>query len=279
MFDIALITCAEMPQLHPEDALLRGALSDRGIGNTPVVWGGEPDPKFHGWLMRTAWDYTSQPAAFRAWLACLPAPRTWNSPALMAWNMHKRYLLDLAEWGAAVVPTELFPQGSQEFPSPRTGRWVAKPAISAGSRGAVEGPWDIVGPHLADLTNSQDALLQPYYEGVETYRERSFVFVEGRFLHGVTRTIALLEGRGVDQLHDRVEPSEAEMAASLKVLACLDEVPLYARVDLIPDPEGRPKLLELEVIEPQLFLLEAPETAVALAEALRLRLEQSPRLL
>ena len=273
MFDIALITCAAMADLHPEDALLRKALDSLGISSSPVIWDGpQKSAPTRGWLMRTAWNYTDKPEAFAAWLADLPAARTWNSPRLMTWNMHKGYLLDLAARGAPVVPTEVFPRGSQQLPVPRPGRWVAKPAISAGSRGALEGTWKQVGPHLAELVRANDMLVQPYFDGVETYRERSFVFIQGQFCHAVSRTIALIEGRGVDRLHPLVTPTPAEMRAAEQTLGCLDEVPLYARIDLIPDPAGHPVLLELEVIEPQLFLLEAPESAVKLASALAARL-------
>ena len=273
MFDIALITCAAWPRLHPEDALLCAALQQQGLSSAPVIWDApdRPEPEV-GWLMRTAWDYTFKPEDFATWLTQLPPDRTWNSPALMLKNMHKGYLLDLAARGAPVVPTELFLRGTGDLPSHRPGRWVAKPAISAGSRGALEGPWASVGPHLVDLVVTCDALLQPYYEAVESYRERSFIFVDGKFQHAVLRTVALLEGRGVDRLHNRVTPTQAELEAARRVLDALDEVPLYARVDLIPDRAGQPVLLELELVEPQLFLLEAPETAAQLALALKRRL-------
>ncbi len=67
---------------------------------------GAPNPS-RGWLMRTAWDYTTKSQEFLKWLKTLPADRCWNSPALMAWNVHKHYVLDLESCGRAVVQTEL----------------------------------------------------------------------------------------------------------------------------------------------------------------------------
>ncbi len=273
MFDIALVTCADYPNLHPEDAFLIQALDSVGLSSRPRIWddAGAPDPS-RGWLMRTAWDYTAKSEEFLKWLKTLPADRCWNSPSLMAWNVHKRYLQDLETCGCSIVPTELFYRGSQPKLTPRNGRWVAKPAISAGSRGAIHGDWSSVEHHLHELLKDNDVLVQPYFEGVETYRERSLVFVDGQFQHAVSRTIALLEGRGIDHIHPRVEPTPAELNCALKVIASLKELPLYARVDLIPDTQGHPVLLELEIIEPQLFLLEAPETAQVIATALARRL-------
>jgi hypothetical protein len=273
MFDFALVTCSDYPDLHPEDALLKQALESVGLSSRARIWDdpNAPNPA-KGWLMRTAWDYTAKSQEFLKWLKTLPAERCWNSPGLMAWNVHKRYVLDLESCGCAVVPTELFYRGSKPKLASRSGRWVAKPAISAGSRGALHGQWSEIEPHLQHLLELHDVLLQPYYDGVETYKERSLIFVDGQFQHAVTRTVALLEGRGVDRIHPRAEPTSAEMACAQKVVASLKEVPLYARVDLIPDPQANPVLLELEVIEPQLFLLEAPETAQAIATALLRRL-------
>lgn len=268
MFDIALITCSDMPELHPEDKVLIQALERQGLTSSPAIWD-QPNQKTpkKGWLMRTAWDYVEKQPQFVKWLQTLPGDRCWNSPSLMIWNTHKSYLLDIQAAGGRIVPTELFRPG-QEIGPPRQGRWVAKPAVSSGSKGALLGDWNEVQPHLRALLQEQDALLQPYFAAVETYRERSLIFVNNQFQHAVIRTVALVEGRGVDRIHTRTEPSPHELVTALKILRNLPQVPLYARVDLLPDQSGTPHLMELEIIEPQLFLLEAPETADTLARAI-----------
>ncbi len=62
---------------------------------------------------------------------------------------------------------------------------------------------------------------------------------------------------------------QAELAVAERVLAAVPGGAdlLYARVDLLPGPDGLPVLLELELTEPSLFLWTAPGPADRLADA------------
>jgi glutathione synthase/RimK-type ligase-like ATP-grasp enzyme len=103
---------------------------------------------------------------------------------------------------------------------------------------------------------------------VETYGERSFLFIDGELTHGVKRTQALTEGVGIERLMERVTPTQEEREIAHAVMAALPAIPLYGRVDLAPDAQGRPLLMEVEVIEPRLFLQECPEALEKFADAL-----------
>lgn len=283
MTAIALATCETLPGLFLDDQLLMLALRQRGVEAFPLVWSSAEAAmaKPEVCVLRNTWDYYHRPAAFLAWAEGMAQrSRLLNPFPLVRWNAHKGYLLDLATRKVPTVPTLLARQGR---PLPvaalaMAAAWTAvviKPAISAGAHRTLR--FEAADPqaqaHLEALVQDGDALIQPYLPSVEAYGERSFLFIGGRYTHAVKRTQALTEGVGIERLMDRVEATEAEMAVCSQVLATLPECvpgghPAYARIDLAPDADGRPLLMEVEAIEPRLFLQECPEAIEAFADLL-----------
>jgi hypothetical protein len=289
---VALVTCADLPNLDPDDRLLRTALADRGVPVDAVVWD-DPTVDWAGYrlaVLRSPWDYPLRRAEFVAWAATVPGLA--NPADLVRWNTDKRYLRELAAAGVPTVPTEwLDPATSWEPPA--TGQYVIKPVVGAGSRDA--GRYDLADPehrrlavaHVARLQAAgRDVMVQPYLSAVETAGETGLVFFAGpdgpAFSHAI-RKGAMLDGpdHGTDAGLFRPErisprtPSESELAVAERVLAALPagpECPLYARVDLIPGPDGSPVLVEVELTEPSLFLAQDPGAAERLATAILARL-------
>lgn len=294
---VALATCATLPELFADEHLLMAALDRRGVEARPLVWSTDPgptgetggarrgEPWFDACILRNTWDYYLHLEAFLAWAEGVSdRVPLWNPLPLVRWNAHKGYLLDLSERGIPIVPTVLLPRGTAfDLAGTLAARgWsdvVLKPAVSAGAhrtRRHREGRLDVAQAHLEDLLQGpdpQDALLQPYLAAVDGYGERSFLVIDGELTHAVKRTAALTEGVGLERTMDRVEPTEAEAALAHRTLAALPFAPLYARVDLVPDGEGNPQVMEVEVIEPRLFLQEAPHAAERFAAAILRRLE------
>lgn len=279
---IALATCETLPELFLDDQMLMEALRKRGAEAFPLVWSSEEgrDANLDACVIRNTWDYYHRPAEFLAWAEGMAARSALFNPfPLLGWNHHKGYLLELATRKLPVVPTLLAREGRPLpiAPLAQAAAWteiVVKPAISAGAhrtaRYAAADP--AAQAHLADLVQAGDALIQPYLPGVETYGERSFLFIDGELTHAVRRTQALTEGVGIERTMERVTPTETERAIALAVMAALPVAPLYGRVDLAPDAEGRPLLMEVEVIEPRLFLQECPEAVDKFADAILARL-------
>lgn len=279
---IALATCDTLPELFLDDQLLMEALRKRGAEALPLVWSSEEarTASPEACVIRNTWDYYHRPIEFLAWAEGMAGRSALFNPyPLLRWNHHKGYLLELAAQKLPVVPTILARQGRplQIAPLALAAAWpevVVKPAISAGAhrtaRYAAADP--AAQTHLAELTQDGDALVQPYLASVEAYGERSFLFIDGELTHAVRRTQALTEGVGIERTMDRVTPSETERAIALAVMAALPVAPLYGRVDLAPDAEGRPLLMEVEVIEPRLFLQECPEAVEKFADAILARL-------
>jgi len=275
---IALATCETLPELFTDDQMLMEALRRRGAEAFPLVWSSEEAREIAPDLcvIRNTWDYYLRSTEFLSWAEEI-AERTelLNPFPLLRWNHHKGYLLELAAKKLPVVPTILVKQGRNMDLAALTtaAAWpevVVKPAISAGAyrTGRYRGEDPAAQAHLLDLSKDADALVQPYLPSVETYGERSFLFIEGELTHAVRRTQALTEGVGIERTMDRVTPTDEERRIAHAVMAALPVAPLYGRVDLAPDAEGRPLLMEVEVMEPRLFLQECPEALEKLADAI-----------
>ncbi len=269
---IALATCAEIPDLYDDDEPLRAALLARGADVVPAVW----DDAGRDWaaydlvVIRSTWDYHERRDAFVAWARSVP--RLANAATVVEWNTDKTYLRELAEAGLPVVPTAWVtaPASLSDVAGGHGwGEVVVKPAVSAGARNTLRClRTDAEGQALLDrIVAEGTAMVQPYLDAVEGYGERSLLFVEGAFTHAVRRNPAL-STEGEERFDARlVEATPDELRLARNVLALVPEPPLYARVDMVPGPDGSPVLMELEVTEPQLFLRFSEPAAAALADA------------
>lgn len=286
---VALVTCAVFPDLWSDDHLLRDALRERGVAVEAIRWD-DPEADWAGYdltVIRSPWDYTDRPEAFLAWARSVP--RLANPADIVVWNTDKRYLGDLASAGVPIIPTEYVSPG-QIWTPPADGEWVVKPTVSAGSRDTARyllpGQAGEAAAHVERLTGAgRIAMVQPYLSAVDTEGETAVLCTpdeggELTFSHGI-RKAAMLTVRGdvkVDVGSERITPrtpSPAELDLAERVLRVVPGGPerlLYARVDLIPGPDGTPLLIELELTEPSLFLSHAPGAAERLADAILARI-------
>jgi glutathione synthase/RimK-type ligase-like ATP-grasp enzyme len=267
MADCIFATSADLPELDPDDQLAVDILRARGIETIAGVW---TDPEVD-WgcarlcVVRSTWDYPRRHAEFVAWferVGRLTPVR--NEPALMRWNSHKFYLRDLEERGISIVPTVWLRQGAAldvaaTFAARGWNEGIIKPAYGAatldvlrvGDSGATE---RAAQGHLDRLLRDGDALVQPYLRSVETYPERALIFIAGEYSHAVTKQPfqALLPAGEAGEAPAEATPQEVAFAQ--QTMRALDVVPLYARVDLVRDDANEICLIELELIEPSLFL-------------------------
>jgi hypothetical protein len=287
---VALVTCAALPDLDPDNRLLADALVARGVPVSIQVWD-DPAVDWSAYrlvVLRAPWDYPPRRDEFVRWAARVP--HVANPADVVAWNTDKRYLRDLAEV-VPVIPTTWIEPGGPIPPLPDAGTWVVKPAVGAG---AVDtGRYDL--PAEADLLagnvkrvldSGRVVMLQPYLAGVDTAGETALIYLadtDGRlgFSHAARKAAVLtgpdvgVSGLGLPQHITPASPAPAELALAERVLAAVPGGPdrlLYARVDLVPDDAGAPTLIELELTEPSLFLEHAPAAARRLAAAIHARL-------
>ena len=278
------------PDLYVDDHPLRDALRARDVVVDAVRWD-DADADWASYdlaVIRETWDYARRRDQFLAWAHRVP--RLANPADVVEWNTDKHYLHELAAAGLPVTPTEFVEPGGAWTP-PATGEWVVKPAISAASqdtgRYRLPAETGLAVAHVRRLTGAgRAAMVQPYLAAVDTAGETSVLCTpdatgELTYSHAI-RKGALLTGpdTGRDPMDYREDisprtPSDAELSLAARVLAAVPAGAkrlLYARVDMIPGPDGEPVLIELELTEPSLFFTQAPGAAERLAYAVVARL-------
>lgn len=268
---VTLLTGAEMPIADNATELITAALAVVGVDSRTIVWSdaaamAEPSDAV---IISTTWDYSRAADRFVAALRSAAGP-VYNPVDVVEWNLHKKYLIELSAAGVAVVPTRLIRPGDDADLG--SGEVVLKPAISAGAHGL--GRFDAAEPaaaeHLNALLQLGDVLVQPFRPEVLD-GERSLIFLGGVFSHAVRKVPADNDFRVQEELGGMTtayRPTDAELQLAETALAQVDAPVLYARVDLIGS-RGGPLLMELELIEPDLFLSHSDGAAGRLADAIR----------
>jgi hypothetical protein len=267
-------------EIDPDAQLLLDALREVDIDGRLCVW----DDSAVAWsdydivVIRSTWDYTKDRSSYLEWARALP--KLFNPYSIIEYSTDKHYLNDLTSRGYRIIPTSFCDVGDRpEFPD---SNFVVKPTVGAGSMDAEKygvGEHGAAAAHVARLHDSgRDAMIQPYVASVDEVGERGLVFIDGAFSHAI-RKGAMLH---VDQL-DRhslfrleqltladAEPHAVAFASSLMSEPLFKSL-LYARVDLVQMPEGW-AIMELELVEPSLFLSFKAEAAAHLASAINDRL-------
>lgn len=283
---LAIATSAAIPTIHPDDAQLAATLAVLGIQPQPCVWNdpGVDWARFDAVLVRCIWDYFEHYDAFLAWLDRLEHLRlaVINPVALMLWNSDKRYLLQLEALGVPTIPTRLAAHADlRDALSAWNGREiVVKPTVSGGAWRTLRGrAGDPAFDQAVSALPSGDYLLQPFVPAIVDEGEWSLLFFGGEFSHAVLKRPAADDYRVQEQHGGRAEaaePAAATLAAAQRALAaCVAQghgEAAYARVDGVV-VDGQFLLMEVELIEPSLFLAGRPDAAARFAHLLAARLQ------
>ena len=251
----------------------RDLLARVGIDAVGVPWSATPPAGIDGSLPLLAWGYHLDPAAWSAaldrWAAAGPVV---NGTALLRCNTRKTNLAELARAGVPVVPTVYASRADREAlaAAARTlgsGDLVVKPQVSAGGHRTFR-----LRPGEAPPEVVPDAMIQPFLPAVAGDGELSLFHFGGSPAHAVRKVAGPGEFRVQSHLggtYAPFDPPADVREAALRALAAAPIPPVYARVDLVRGPDGLPLLMELEAIEPDLYLEHAPDGGLAFAEAVR----------
>lgn len=288
---VALATCAHHDGLVAgDDEALGERLSALGFeiarprwDDSQVDWAG-----FDAVLIRTTWDYQHRLGEFMAWVDRAQAcTRVFNPAEVVRGNVDKRYLRRLEGAGVPIVPTAWIesPAGEGGVRTAQArlgaGALVIKPVVGAGASGMlVIGPDEIgrAGEHADEQVRAHGGVLvQPLLGSVRTRGELSVVLIDGELTHAVRKIPAPGEWRVQIEFggaYTLEEPSarEREVAGRAVGALCPGGAPLYARVDLVEAPGVGPAVIEVELVEPELFFRWAPRAGDALGRALARRL-------
>jgi len=264
MADFTFVTYAGLPGLDPDDRLAVVELTRRGASVAAQVWS---DPAVD-WadagivVIRSTWDYYLHHQSFLSWVDRVAAvTQIWNPSALVRRNSIKTYLQDLERSGVPVVPTIWIERGvpcdlRRLMRERRWERAVVKPVVGLATAGVrmVEPGDDDAQAHLDALLVTGGAMVQPFMPSVSSYGERALVHIGGAYSHAARKIAFQPLANAGDAGEVPVVASPEERSLAERAIATLAEPWLYARVDVVPDEAGMPVVLELELIEPTLFL-------------------------
>lgn len=293
MRSIALVTAIASAGQDDDLSPLLAACTARGLHAQVRAW---DDPtvawaRYDAVLLRSPWDYTERFEEFMAWCERVDGlSRLLNPWPVLRWNTDKHYLADLAARGVPVVATAFVEPDMDAMPAlqefllahPQAEEFVVKPAVSAGSRDTqryARMQEFAAANHIARLLDDgRSAMLQPYLASVDRDGETALIHFNGVLSHAIRKGAMLhredaLNLRAIERINPR-EAGDDERTVALHALSAMTarldlEEPLpYARVDLIRDAEGRPRLLELELCEPSLFFAHGEGSADRFARVL-----------
>lgn len=258
------------------------ALRRAGLDVTARPWTTPGDLRpFDAVLPLVVWGYHER---YEKWLSLLDRferenIKCINPPALLRWNSDKAYLAELDARGVPTVHTiavEALDEHGLRESRERFGceTLVVKPPVSASATGTFRlGPGDPVPLEVA----GKRMLVQPFMASVAREGEYSLMLFDGCFSHAIVKTPKSGDFRVQPHLGGTERPCEAPEGAidlALKALAAAPAQATYARVDMVPDAEGMLRIMELELIEPALWLQHAPEGGADFASAVRRAVEQ-----
>lgn len=269
-----------------EDRLLSSILSDLAIPHEVAVWS---DPtvdwsQYSHLLIKSPWDYFDYYSEFLRWIGKI---REMGIPVLndldiVEWNSSKEYLLEIASKGFPVVSGMILKKGSKpdlaEIRQQVKGdTLVVKPLVSGGAKNTLRisiSEWHLHEAKVAGLLQAEDFLVQPYIPEVAEVGEYSLLFFNGKFSHAVLKTPAKEDFRVQHYFGGtirEIQPSEAMLDSCQRLMDAFGKDTLYGRVDGV-EIAGVFHLMELELIEPYLFLALSEKAIPNYRKALRERL-------
>lgn len=291
MTDITILTCKKFLHLGSapleqnillERQLLTEALEARGLTVFCTSW---DDPKYD-WtqtraiVFRTIWDYFERYDEFAVWLEKVKTQTQLINPyELIQWNSDKHYLTDLEARGIEIVPTAYVDTGayrSIDMVCKHRG-WrdvIIKPAIAGTAfhtYKVLESERQDFEDLFEELVGERDMLVQPFMETIETLGEASLMVFNGQYTHAILKKAKDGEYRVQDNFGGTIHkylPSEAEIVFAQQCFEACAIMPAYGRADILWDAQGKILLGELEIIEPELWVRNFPESAVSFAEGI-----------
>ena len=283
---VALATAARLPSGMADTPTLVTALTENGMAVQVRAW---DDPaadwqRFALVVPHCTWDYLERIDEFQHWLGvCELRGVLPISLRLLDWITDKAYLLELAARGITIPATVRFERGDETSPASLRERFgrsplVVKPSVGGGGHRV----WRCAGPEdAAEVARTQlpaeSVLVQAFQPAVTTDGEYSAVFVKGGLSHVVRKCPKdgdFRVHRRYGATRERVDVQPWMVAYGRRVLSAVRSTPLYARVDFLLTRPGDPVLMELELLEPDLYLRECPGADVRFAAALAARARQ-----
>ncbi len=262
--------------------ILQQGFAPHGLTLDAVRWS---DPaidwsRYAAVMVNCAWDYQDDHEKFLRTLDAITGlgVPVLNSPDTVRWNIRKTYLREMEKRGIAIIPT-LWPEAPtapdirEAMAAFGANDVVLKRQVGAGARSQVRYTKDDI--PASGRVLDRPGMIQPFVPSIATEGEYSFLFVDGEFSHALVKRAAEGDYRIQEAYGGKsstIDPSPADRRQASAVLEAIDETPLYARVDMVRGLDGSLLLMELEVIEPDLYVKDGPHIGAMLGKALARRL-------
>lgn len=266
-----------------EDLKLLQFLQGKGLNITEEIWD-NPAVNWQNYdaaILKSPWDYFDKIVEFYTWLHKIKdlKLRLLNPVDIVLWNTDKHYLKDIADAGLAITPTQFIEKGetpnlASYFKIFNTEKLIIKPTISGGSKNTfkfTEDNFNELSPKIAQLLQEEGFMVQPFLSEIEREGEWSFLFFNGKFSHSLLKKAKPGDFRVQHYLGGSIhaEPAPAHLLKSAqKYVDQFARGCLYARVDGL-EVNGKLMLMELELIEPFLFLFTNEDSYKNYCEALQ----------
>ena len=246
-----------------DDDLAIGPLKDLGIAVETLSWRQTERAwsDFEMVVIRTPWDYQSSPTEFLSVLESIESQTRLENPLdIVRWNLNKKYLREMETRGTQIVPT----MWNATYSEAEFDRWlrefavdeiIIKPTVSA----TAEHTYRLTSydETLESVFETREFLVQPFMPNIIAEGEFSLFYFNGEYSHAINKSPKINDFR-VQEEHGgiitEVEPDEKLAAAGRETIAKIGRDLLYARVDFVRDYDGNFCLMELELIEPALYL-------------------------
>ena len=278
---IAFLSMHSLDGFECDDELTIEPLRQLGIEVASIPWREPTDwRQFDAVVVRSPWDYQLRFQEFLEVLRTIERSGTplWNPLALMEWNLHKSYLLELQSRGVPIVPTirasNLTPDRLRSLLDElSTSEIVIKPIVGAGASRThrLRSPWTSAAEQAAVADHAaSEYLAQPYLRTIADEGEYSLIYLQGQLSHAILKTPKPGDFRSQEEFGSRltqITPDAQLRSHGDRVLATLPTPPLYGRVDLIRHNDGF-ALMEVELVEPALYLSKSPGAPERFARAL-----------
>ncbi|MFN0141718.1 MAG: RimK family alpha-L-glutamate ligase [Pyrinomonadaceae bacterium] len=263
MGEICFLSMDDLGWYVADDDLAIGPLSELGVDVSTLSWRQTKRQwsEFQSVIIRTPWDYQSSPDEFLSVLSEIEGQTRLENPLdIVRWNLAKTYLRDMEERGVRIVPSIWRPKYSEE----QFGFWrdvfgqeelIIKPVVSATAEHTYRlGAYD---SSLESIFKTRPFLVQPFIPNIVDEGEFSLFYFNGRYSHAINKSPKANDFR-VQEEHGgiitAIQPDDELLRAGEEVVREIEHDLLYARVDFVRDEHGKLCLMELELIEPALYL-------------------------
>ncbi len=279
---IAFVTCSTKPEFASDDIPVVDLLQSKGTEVQPLPWDAESDQwkAFDLVVIRSCWNYHLHPEKFMQWLDQMESQKVklFNSAKTVRWNLHKGYLKELEQKGVPLPETIWLKKGkganlSQLITEKNWEKAVVKPAISATAFNTFlvsHAENEQQQQKFAEQLFSADTLIQKFMPEVQQEGEWSLIFFDKKFSHSVIKRPTSKDFRVQNDFGGSAElasPPPFALEQAQKVLLMIDEPLLYTRVDGVIS-NNQFLLMELELIEPMLFLADEKDAGERFANSI-----------